>query len=109
MNIHSVFSDDDVLNQFTQQLKAQLGDHLQQLVLFGSRARGDHMPDSDYDFLAVLDEISPGLDETIYELGGEFLYQHCAVVSVIPVTREEYDRRIYNPLFMNIRKEGIVL
>jgi uncharacterized protein len=28
----------------------------QQIILFGSRARGDHKPDSDYDLLVVVDD-----------------------------------------------------
>lgn len=27
------------------------------IILFGSRARGDHRPDSDYDLLVILDEV----------------------------------------------------
>ena len=35
------------------------GDRLAQIWLYGSRARGDHRPDSDVDLLVVLDEPRP--------------------------------------------------
>ncbi|MCB0226825.1 MAG: nucleotidyltransferase domain-containing protein [Anaerolineae bacterium] len=33
----------------------QLGSHLKQVILFGSRARGDFTPDSDYDCLVFVE------------------------------------------------------
>ena len=44
-------------------IKAELekrGIHLEKIILFGSRARGDFKPDSDWDFLVVVDrEMDP--------------------------------------------------
>jgi predicted nucleotidyltransferase len=109
MNDRATPEPDHVLTHLRPALQARLGGHLRQLILFGSRARGDHTPDADYDLLAILDEKPSDLDDRLYELGGELLCQQGAVVSVIPVTQEEYERRIYSPLFMNVRKEGIAL
>ena len=100
---------DDVLSDFVRQLRARLGSQLKQVILYGSRARGDHAPDSDYDCLAIVDALRPGLKETIFEIAGDFLYRHNAVFSVIPVAEDEYRHRIYNPLFMNIRSEGVAM
>jgi predicted nucleotidyltransferase len=36
-------------------LRARYGDRLKGLILFGSRARGDHRPDSDADLAVVLE------------------------------------------------------
>jgi len=36
---------------FARRLRERL--HIQKILLFGSRARGDHLADSDYDFLIV--------------------------------------------------------
>ncbi len=100
---------DGALDSFLQMIREQLGDHLRQIILFGSRSRGDDEPDSDYDCLAILDEVSPRIKESIDEVVGEILYQHSAVFSVVPVSEEKYRRQKYNPLLMNVRREGITL
>jgi predicted nucleotidyltransferase len=41
------------LQPLTQALQRQFGDDLIALVLFGSRARGDHHPGSDWDLLLI--------------------------------------------------------
>ena len=46
--------DDPHLPRIAAALRAHFGDRLSRLVLYGSRARGDHRPDSDYDIAAFL-------------------------------------------------------
>ena len=100
---------DEILRLFVQRLRNQLGDHLKHIVLFGSRARGDDLPGSDYDCMAILDHISPSLNDAIDEIAGEFLYEHNALFSIFSVTEKRYREQTYNPLFMNVEKEGISL
>ncbi len=51
----------DLLQQFRDELERDLGSNLERLVLYGSRARGDEMPDSDADVLVVLMDASHGI------------------------------------------------
>ena len=90
-------------------MRRRLGAHLKQVILFGSRARGDAAPDSGYDCLAVLDEVSPVLTGIIDEVAGEILYQYSAVFSVFPIAEERYHQPMYSPFLMNVYKEGITL
>jgi len=100
---------DDVLSQITHGLVERLGDHLERLVLFGSRARGDHRSDSDYDCLALVDALAPEIEDAIDEIGGELLVRRGAVVSIFPATEERFRSESHNPLFESVRDEGIVL
>jgi len=109
MNSQLKVQNDRVLNLFLDRLRARLGNHLRQVILFGSRARGDDVSGSDYDCLAVLDTLSPLLKDTIDETAGEFLYEYDVVFSVFPVSEHRYEKEIHNPLFMNVRTEGILL
>ena len=43
------FAADPVLRRVRQALDAMHGDRLERVVMYGSRARGDARPDSDYD------------------------------------------------------------
>ena len=67
------YKKDNILEYFIQQLQKQLGKHLKQIILFGSRARGDNAPDSDYDCLLILDETSRLINDIIDEIAGETL------------------------------------
>ncbi len=90
------------------------GPWLDQLILFGSRARGDHRPDSDVDVLVVLDDQWDGLDpakrralrERHAEISFDLLLKHEMLLSFIVVDRH---RLIANqdPLFWNVHEEGI--
>ena len=44
-------AEQEVLNLFTKELRRHLGDRIIRILLYGSRARGDNAPDSDYDCL----------------------------------------------------------
>jgi len=104
-----MIQDNKLPDIFVKQLKKGLGDNLKRIILFGSRARKDDSPESDYDCMAVVKNISPKLNDIIDEIAAEFLYEYNAVFSVFPVSEIRYDREIYNPLFMNVKKEGIIL
>jgi predicted nucleotidyltransferase len=101
--------DDKILDIFIKQMRQRLGNHLKQMILFGSRARGDFDSDSDYDCLAIVDEISPGVDKAIAEIMGQLLDEYDAVFSIFPVVEERYQQDVWEPLFINARKEGIAL
>ena len=101
--------DDKILTLFLREMQKQLGAQLKQVILFGSRARGDFAPDSDYDCLAIVNEPDSNVKGAIDEIAGDLLFEYNAVVSVLPVSEEAYRRQIYNPLFINVRQEGIEL
>ncbi|HEX9735455.1 MAG TPA: nucleotidyltransferase domain-containing protein [Thermoanaerobaculia bacterium] len=100
---------DSVVRQLADALVERLGARLEKLVLFGSRARGDHRSDSDYDCLAVVAEVTPEIEKVIDGLGGELLVERGAVVSIFPVTKERFESEPRNSLFQSARDEGIVL
>lgn len=100
---------DQIVELFLQQIRTELGPHLKQVILFGSRARGDAAPDSDYDFLAIVDEATPPIVGRIDEVVGEILYQTNAVLSVFPVSETRFKAQNFNPFFRNVKNEGILL
>ncbi|MBA2451357.1 MAG: nucleotidyltransferase domain-containing protein [Chloroflexi bacterium] len=64
------------------------------IYLFGSQARGDSGPDSDYDFLAVVER----LDEPAYRLsqrGYRALRGIPAAVDVVVWDRQTFDARVH--------------
>lgn len=102
-------SRDQIVELFLRRMRHELGSHLKQVILFGSRARGDAAPDSDYDFMAIVDEATPPIVNRIDEVVGEILYQTNAVLSVFPVSEQRFESQPFHPLFRNVQKEGILL
>jgi uncharacterized protein len=47
-------TDDPVLKRFRAAVDELYGNRIERIVLFGSRARGDHQPDSDYDIAVFI-------------------------------------------------------
>lgn len=98
-----------ITEQFIEALKHQFGKGLKEIILFGSRARGDHEPYSDYDFLLVFDEVNPDIVDRLDDITGDFLYNNSVVLSAFPVSAAHYQKQRFNPLYMTIRHEGISL
>ena len=108
INLHTDHNNEP-LNHFVQEIRQSLIENLKHIILFGSRARGDNCSDSDYDFLIVVDNVTPCIKETVDEIAGNILYNYNAVVSAFVIGEEKYLHQIYNPLLINIRREGISL
>lgn len=100
---------DEPLSYFLRQIREQLEYQLKQVILFGSRARGEDTSGSDYDCLIIVDEVSKSVKDIIDEVSGEVLYQFNVVISALLISEEKHNRQIYSPLLMNIDKEGVVL
>lgn len=100
---------DPVLVRFRTALDEMYGDQIERVVLFGSRARGDARPDSDYDvavFLknfhdrwSVVDRLMPVVTEILYDDG--------AFIHAMPYREGAYRER--TPLMHEIRHEGLDL
>jgi len=87
--------DDAVLSRFRAALSDVYDDRLEWVVLYGSRARGDHRPDSDYDIAVFIKD--PGmLGEEIRRLASitsDILFETGAVVSATPFRAGAYRER----------------
>jgi uncharacterized protein len=79
----SQISSDPVLSRFRAPLTDSYGDRLERAVLFGSRARGDSRPDSDYDIAVFIREPDRWFDELVRlaDLGADILMDTGAVIS----------------------------
>ena len=82
----------------------------QQVILFGSRARGEARPDSDWDLLVIVDEDAPGRGLTI-EKGYEAARRAGVTADVIPCRRSRFDdkRDVVGSLAWTAGEEGVVV
>ncbi len=95
------------LQELAAGLHAAYGERLKDLVLYGSRARGDAEWDSDVDVLVVLDRCEDFWAEfdRISDLAGDLFLKHGVLLSALPTDRAEF-RDSPKLLFVNARREG---
>jgi predicted nucleotidyltransferase len=100
---------DKKLKIFIEQLRKRFGQNLKRIILFGSRARGDHTDESDYDFILVFDEVTPEVKEGLDALCLKMLLEHEMVITDFAFTEKDLERKRYEPFIMNAKREGMFL
>jgi predicted nucleotidyltransferase len=96
-----------IARELAEELRRVYGPRLRELVLYGSWARGDARPDSDIDFLVVLDDyegFSRELDRIVGVSVGLTL-EHNVYVSAQPISVERY-RESEESFLDEVRREG---
>jgi len=93
-----------------RQLKRQLIPN-EKAILFGSQARGDARPDSDWDLLVLLDK-----EKITYEDENTYAYPFANIgwnygtyISVKLYTNKEWEERNFTPFYYNVQKDGILI
>jgi predicted nucleotidyltransferase len=101
-----------VIEHFRAVVAKTYGDRLERVILYGSRARGDAQPDSDYDIAVFLHDVNDlntrwtemdrlaDISTTLLEEIGEFIH-------AMAYRAGSYNER--TPLMHEIRREGIDL
>jgi predicted nucleotidyltransferase len=98
---------DPVLNDAVSQLRRMYGQRLKRAVLYGSRARGDHRRNSDYDIAVFLrgdmgDEIT-----RLGDLNFDLMAKHQEDVVVLPFAMNAWRKDTL--LMRHIKRDGIEL
>ena len=94
-------------------LSALFGARLENVILYGSYARGEQDDESDIDILAVVELSAETLDEyesAVLDLAFELGLRYDALFSVLlqdAATFRKYARSM--PFFLNVLREGISL
>jgi uncharacterized protein len=102
--------DDPVVREFLQQI-APLRPQITRIILFGSRARGDAKPYSDYDILIVVDERARPLIDALYDATMQVLYRTGRLISLKIYRACDFERfsAIPTPFIGNVLREGVQL
>jgi predicted nucleotidyltransferase len=100
---------DPVLVRFRQALGEVYGSKLERVVLYGSRARGDARPDSDYDIAVFIHEPESFNDEAerLAAIGTDILYDMGAVINPLHFRAGAYRQR--TGFMAEVRRDGIDL
>ena len=96
----------DKAREYAALVRAKLGDHVKQIVLFGSPARADGTEYSDYDFLVVVDTRTRNVRDAILDVGVQMLNDYDQLFAALVYSEEEWREFRRFPLGWNIQHEG---
>jgi len=97
---------DPIMRRFRAALDEAYGDRIERVVLFGSRARGDARPDSDYDVAVFLKDMKEFGREVrvVAAIGSDILRDEGAVINAMPLPEGSYRDR--TGFMGEIRRDG---
>lgn len=99
------------ISMFADAVRAHYGERLKGLYLFGSRARGDHKPDSDADIAVVLHGLESASAEKmpLTDLAYDVIVETGVHVQAWPVSETHWNDPAMHtnpPLVRNMRADG---
>lgn len=85
--------------------------NIDQIVLYGSVARGDNDTESDVDIAMIIKEpLQTQMRDRIIKWSAAIDLEYDIVLSLIDIEQEEYNKwKDVLPFYKNIEKEGVVL
>ncbi len=100
---------DPILTRLKAALADRYGARLRRVVLFGSRARGDARPDSDYDVAIFLDPAESVWIEsaTLAEIETDLLLDAGVIINAIPIPIAA--QRQDTAFLREVRRDGVEL
>ncbi len=90
--VHGYLTEQAVIERLPGAFRTALGDELVRLSLFGSRARGEADPASDFDLLVVVRRRDPALKQAVWAVVGDYLADHRVDLSAKVLPLDEFDR-----------------
>jgi len=99
----------EAINEFCRIVRGSLGTNLQEILLFGSMARGTSTSESDIDILVVVKNEDGLIRDKVIDITVDINIKYDVVISPIIMSKERYR----NPLFQqthfhkSVEKEGI--
>lgn len=98
-----------IIDGFKREVTKVIGDRLDRIVLFGSRARGEADEESDFDFLVTLRKPQEEDRVRVREIASRLSLEYNIVITPLVISTEDFREDRYFYLYENIQKEGRVV
>ena len=98
-----------VLDHFMERVQQALGNSLKEMVLFGSRARGDDEPDSDLDILVIVEEETWQVRDAVSLAASRVSLDEGMLISPKVIAQNRWDEMRGFNLRYNIQRDGLKL
>lgn len=105
--------DKQLVEELKRRLPPEVREHLRQLILFGSRARGDAEEDSDLDLVALVDDNTPELERALDDTAYNVMWDHDfrPVISLKVFSEDRFNTALQQgySFYRNVMREGVVI
>ncbi len=100
-----------LLHDLKQKLETVLEDIEAEIVLYGSRAKGDFDQDSDIDVAVIVPGLTREKKDQILEAVAEVEFDHSRAISALVFSKSDFDRLYERErrIALDIKHEGIAL
>jgi predicted nucleotidyltransferase len=107
--MESLKMNDAVTTTYISLVRASLGPRLHELWLFGSRARGDSRPESDYDVVVVADGDQEEVHALVVESNYTMMCEGSALFGALEYSPAQWEKQKRTGLGRNVVHEGVLL
>jgi predicted nucleotidyltransferase len=102
-----------LIEEFKRRLPTDIALHIRQMIMYGSRARGDAGQDSDLDLVALVDENTPTLEQTLDDIAYKLMwdYDFKPIISLKVFSEERFRGsadKVYS-YYRTIEREGVTI
>jgi predicted nucleotidyltransferase len=105
--------DKTLIEELKRRLPPDVLLHIRQMILYGSRARGDAAEDSDLDLVALVDENSPELEQKLDEIAYSVMWDHDfkPIISLKVFAEERFRAAAAKGFsyYRNVEREGVTV
>jgi predicted nucleotidyltransferase len=105
--------DRQLAEELKRRLPPEIRGHLRQLILFGSRARGDAAEDSDLDLVALVDEKTPELERALDDIAYNVMWDNDfhPVISLKVFSEARFRSALEQgySFYRNVMREGVMV
>lgn len=100
---------ENALSLFAKRIRADFPDEIVSICAFGSRVRGDHSDDSDFDVLVVVKNKNIAIEERIVEAAVSVEEETGIGIDVVVKDDESFslEQRFNTPFYRNIEQDGV--
>jgi predicted nucleotidyltransferase len=98
-----------MLTELKGTLKEKLGDRMERIVIFGSKARGDYDEESDIDLAIIVRGLTRELKNYILDIIAGLEMKYLIPLSALVISKEDFERlkKRERRIALDIENEGI--
>jgi predicted nucleotidyltransferase len=100
-----------VVQSFVEELRNKIGNEIINIVLFGSKARGDFNRESDIDIFVLVREKTQNIRDKVGDITADYILDYDIPLSPVLYDLDEYNqnKKLGSFFFENVEKEGVPL
>ena len=105
--------DKNMVQDFRRRLPEEICRHVERLIVFGSRARGEAAADSDLDLIALVDKKTPEIEKALDDVAYAIMWDHDfdPIISLKVFSRSSFESAVARDLsfYKNVATHGIAV